>query len=199
MPDYRIALENLELNMGLGIHAEERAAPQRVVVSVWMDCRYAAAPPDDIAAVVDYDFLRAGIRDLVAARHFDLQETLVEAVAADRHLLGADGHADLDRALGDGVGNVRRRLQARAAEAVDRGGTGRVGEAGGERGGAGLVGGFGVGNLGRGRGSLAGGSRGEREMGRGKRAGRALTLPKQMSSTSAASKPARSFTSLRRA
>ncbi|OQW48735.1 MAG: dihydroneopterin aldolase [Proteobacteria bacterium SG_bin6] len=82
MPDYRIALENLELNMGLGIHAEERAAPQRVVVSVWMDCRYAAPPPDDIAAVVDYDFLRAGIRDLVAARHFDLQETLVEAVAA---------------------------------------------------------------------------------------------------------------------
>lgn len=82
MPDYRIALEGLELVMGLGIHAEERAAPQRVVLSVWMDCRYAAPPPDRIDAVVDYDFLRAGIQALVADRHFDLQETLVDAVAA---------------------------------------------------------------------------------------------------------------------
>ncbi|OQW42752.1 MAG: dihydroneopterin aldolase [Proteobacteria bacterium SG_bin5] len=82
MPDYRIALEGLELRMGLGIHAEERAAPQRVVLSVWLDCHYDQPPPDDIAAVVDYDFLRAGIIALVAARHFDLQETLVEAVAA---------------------------------------------------------------------------------------------------------------------
>lgn len=68
--------------MGLGIHAEERAAPQRVVLSVWMDCRYTAPPPDRIDAVVDYDFLRTGIRKLAADRHFDLQETLVEAVAA---------------------------------------------------------------------------------------------------------------------
>ena len=36
--------------MGLGIHAEERAAPQRVVLSVWMDCRYTTPPPDRIDA-----------------------------------------------------------------------------------------------------------------------------------------------------
>ncbi|MBO9712600.1 dihydroneopterin aldolase [Sphingomonas sp.] len=79
---YTIRLEGLELAMGLGIHPHERAAPQRVHLHVEMDCRYAAAPEDRIEAVVDYDFLRAGIRRLVESRHFELQETLCDEVAA---------------------------------------------------------------------------------------------------------------------
>jgi len=79
---YTIRLEDLEVTMGLGIHAHERAAPQRVVVSVEMECAYPAAPEDRIDAVVDYDFLREGIRALAAERHFELQETLCERVAA---------------------------------------------------------------------------------------------------------------------
>ena len=76
-------LEGLELIMGLGIHAEELAAPQRVVVTVRMEVDYPAAPSEDrIEAVLDYDFLRDGIRGLVADRHFHLQETLCEAIAA---------------------------------------------------------------------------------------------------------------------
>jgi len=76
-------LEGLELVMGLGIHAEEIAAPQRVVVSVRMEVDYPAPPDEDrIEAVLDYDFLRDGIRALVSERHFNLQETLCEAIAA---------------------------------------------------------------------------------------------------------------------
>jgi len=76
-------LEGLELVMGLGIHAEELAAPQRVVVSVRMEVDYPAPPSEDrIDEVLDYDFVRDGIRALVAGRHFHLQETLCEAVAA---------------------------------------------------------------------------------------------------------------------
>ncbi|MES2444526.1 MAG: dihydroneopterin aldolase [Pseudomonadota bacterium] len=82
MADYTIHLEGLEVVMGLGIHAHERAAPQRVVISVSMDCRYSAPPEDRIDAVVDYDFLREGIIRLVESRHFALQETLCEHVAA---------------------------------------------------------------------------------------------------------------------
>ena len=82
MPDYRILLEGLEVTMGLGIHASERAAPQRVVLNVAMDCSYAGLPEDRIDAVVDYDFLREGIIRLARSRHFELQETLCEAVAA---------------------------------------------------------------------------------------------------------------------
>ncbi|MEO5494871.1 MAG: dihydroneopterin aldolase [Sphingomonas sp.] len=79
---YTIRLDQLEVSMGLGIHAHERAAPQRVVLSVEMDCAYPAVPEDRIDAVVDYDFLREGIRALSASRHFELQERLCDEVAA---------------------------------------------------------------------------------------------------------------------
>ena len=82
MAKYTILLEGLDVPMGLGIHPQERAAPQRVVLSVAMTCRYDAAPEDRIEAVIDYDFLREGIRTLAASRHFELQETLCDAVAA---------------------------------------------------------------------------------------------------------------------
>ena len=81
MVEYTILLEGLEVVMGLGIHPEERAAPQRVIVSVEMTCAYTAPPEDRIDAVVDYDFLRSGIAQLAGARHFELQESLCEEVA----------------------------------------------------------------------------------------------------------------------
>jgi dihydroneopterin aldolase len=75
-------LDGLELTMGLGIHPDERAAPQRVIVSVRMQVAYPTPPADDrIDQVLDYDFVRSGIQALVADRHFDLQETLCEAIA----------------------------------------------------------------------------------------------------------------------
>ena len=82
MAEYTIHLEGLEVVMGLGIHDHERAAPQRVTIDVSMDCRYGTTPEDRIGAVVDYDFLREGIVRLAASRHFELQETLCEEVAA---------------------------------------------------------------------------------------------------------------------
>ena len=82
MADYTVLLEGLEVVMGLGIHPEERTAPQRVVLDVAMACTYPHPPADRIDAVVDYDFLREGILRLARSRHFELQETLCEAVAA---------------------------------------------------------------------------------------------------------------------
>ncbi|MDO7841216.1 dihydroneopterin aldolase [Sphingomonas immobilis] len=76
-------LEGLEVVMGLGIHPQELAAHQRVIVSVRMDIDYPASPSEDrIEEVLDYDFVREGIRALAAKRHFALQETLCEAIAA---------------------------------------------------------------------------------------------------------------------
>ncbi len=82
MADYEIRLEGLELQMGLGIHPEERAATQRVLVDVTMACTYPQAPEDRIDAVVDYDFLRTEIRRVATSRHFALQEVLCDAIAA---------------------------------------------------------------------------------------------------------------------
>lgn len=88
MAEYTILLEGLEVAIGLGIHDHERAAPQRVSLSVWLTCAYAAPPTDRIDAVVDYDFLRSGILALGQGRHIELQETLCDEVA--RLALSAD-------------------------------------------------------------------------------------------------------------
>lgn len=83
MAEFTTILESLSVPMRIGIHAEEREGPQPVVLSVWLHVDYGAAVlTDSIDAVVDYDFLRREILALAASRHFDLQETLVEQVAA---------------------------------------------------------------------------------------------------------------------
>lgn len=75
-------LDGLELVMRLGIHPDEVARPQRVLVSVALYVDYGEAPPgDDIAMAVDYDYVRLGVTAL-ADRHFRLQEALCEAIAA---------------------------------------------------------------------------------------------------------------------
>lgn len=79
---YTIRLDALEVRMGLGIHAEELAGPQRVLVSVAMTCAYPAPPEDRIDAVVDYDRLREGIHAIAAGGHIMLQEVLCERIAA---------------------------------------------------------------------------------------------------------------------
>lgn len=82
MAEFTTILDDLDVAMRLGIHPGE-FVPQRVRLSVWMTVRYDRAVDDDrIESVLDYDFVRTGILALVADRHFALQETLVEAVAA---------------------------------------------------------------------------------------------------------------------
>lgn len=76
----RIFLRRYAVDCSIGIHEFERAARQRVLVSV--DLFVAGAPADDaIAAVLDYDFLRDAIAGLAASRHFNLQETLAAEIA----------------------------------------------------------------------------------------------------------------------
>lgn len=81
-----------------------------------------------------------GVDDLV-------DEGAGEAVAASGHVLGADGHTDLDGAGLNLGSNVLDSLEAGGAEAVDAAGGGGGGEASGKAGGADVVGGFGVGDL----------------------------------------------------
>jgi len=82
MAEFTTILDGLEVAMRLGIHPHE-AAPQRVRLSVWMTVAYDRPPSADrIEEVLDYDFVRDGIRAMAAGEGFALQETLVEAVAA---------------------------------------------------------------------------------------------------------------------
>ena len=79
---YALILDGLSLTMGLGVHAHEQA-PQRVLVDVRLDCVYPSTPSEDrIAEALDYDAIHRGISALAASRHFNLQETLCEEIAA---------------------------------------------------------------------------------------------------------------------
>lgn len=77
----RIFLRRYAVRCAIGVHASERDEPQRVLVDVdlYLD-PHGHDPQEDIARVLDYDFLHEGIRALTAGRHFNLQETLCEEI-----------------------------------------------------------------------------------------------------------------------
>lgn len=79
--DRRIFIRDLRLLVSIGIYDFELAKPQAVVVNVDLFL----APPerateDNIANVLNYDVIHDGIIGLATSRHFNLQETLVDAI-----------------------------------------------------------------------------------------------------------------------
>nr|WP_238934782.1 dihydroneopterin aldolase [Maricaulis parjimensis] len=68
-------LEGVKLDVEIGIHDYERGVKQRVLVDVVTVVSKAWCGTDDIATVVDYDYILHGIKSL-EEKQFDLQETL---------------------------------------------------------------------------------------------------------------------------
>lgn len=76
----RTRVEGLVLLCRIGIHPQERLAPQRVRI----DVELAAAEdrvPDDIDAVICYERLVERIRQIAQADHINLVETLAARIA----------------------------------------------------------------------------------------------------------------------
>jgi 7,8-dihydroneopterin aldolase/epimerase/oxygenase len=78
-PFYLLRISGVETQASIGVHEFERASRQRLVVSVALLLDL-PQQGDQISKVQDYDFVRQGILALVAERHFNLQETLCEAI-----------------------------------------------------------------------------------------------------------------------
>jgi len=78
----RIFLRNLTLSTSIGIHKAELEARQRLFINVELFLTPQADAGDDIGQVLDYDKVRRGIVKLTEARHYNLQETLVEEIVA---------------------------------------------------------------------------------------------------------------------
>ena len=79
--DRRIFFRDLRLPVSIGIHDFEKKGPQTVVVNVDLMLEPAGkAHNDRIANVLNYDTVHDGIVALAKSRHFNLQETLVEAI-----------------------------------------------------------------------------------------------------------------------
>jgi dihydroneopterin aldolase len=77
----RILLEALEVQADIGFHDFEVGAPQRLLVTVEIWLEDTSAPgEDDPSRAWNYDFLRAEVEELAAARRYNLQETLAHAI-----------------------------------------------------------------------------------------------------------------------
>ena len=77
----RLFFRDFRLSVSIGIHDFERKAPQTVVLNVDLVLAPADKPHGDrIANVLNYDTVHDAIVALAGSRHFNLQETLVDAI-----------------------------------------------------------------------------------------------------------------------
>lgn len=78
----RIFLRGLVLDAQIGVYEHEMGRTQRVNVDVDVYLTSPTGPIDDeLANVLDYDFIRHEAHALIENRHIKLQETLAEALA----------------------------------------------------------------------------------------------------------------------
>lgn len=79
----RIFLKDFSIEASIGFHDFEKLAPQRIFISVdlYVPIGFSTSGRDDVADVVDYDFIRTEIARIAQSRHFNLQETLVDEIA----------------------------------------------------------------------------------------------------------------------
>jgi dihydroneopterin aldolase len=78
----RLFLKNFVINMNIGVHDFEKKGEQRVIVNVDLYIPLALNTPsqDDLSEVVDYDFMRQTIADIIADGHIHLQETMCDEI-----------------------------------------------------------------------------------------------------------------------
>jgi dihydroneopterin aldolase len=75
-------LRGLTVQARIGIHDFERTRPQRLIldIDVYVDLAAHTPQADDIAEVVDYDFVRELVRRRIERGHIMLQETLCDDI-----------------------------------------------------------------------------------------------------------------------
>jgi dihydroneopterin aldolase len=80
----RMFLRDHAVQMQIGAYAFEKESTQRVVFNVELFVPYAQSTPhnDQLAEVVDYDYVREVIAAHTRSGHIELQETLCDAIAA---------------------------------------------------------------------------------------------------------------------
>jgi 7,8-dihydroneopterin aldolase/epimerase/oxygenase len=106
---HRTIVRGLVLSSSVGVYDEERLAPQPIRVDLELTVLSPNDPmAEDLAQVVDYAALTGRVRDLVGSRHFDLVETLAEALAAlcleDERVISARVRIEKPNAIADAAG-----------------------------------------------------------------------------------------------
>lgn len=78
----RVFVRDLVLPARIGIYAHERTGPQRVRINLDLEVADGAPAADEIDHVVSYEPLVQAARDILAAGHIALLETLAEQLAS---------------------------------------------------------------------------------------------------------------------
>ncbi|WP_295556121.1 dihydroneopterin aldolase [uncultured Hyphomicrobium sp.] len=91
MRETTLFLEGFEVLVDIGVHPHEQGKPQRLLINVELQVDRPLKPGDSIGSVVDYDYLRPGIKNIVAERRFNTQEALCAEIL--ELALGAEGVA----------------------------------------------------------------------------------------------------------
>lgn len=80
----RLFLRNYTVDAHIGVHDFEKGQTQRLLINVELFVPLADSTPkaDELAEVVDYDFIRHTVRQRLARGHIELQETLVDELLA---------------------------------------------------------------------------------------------------------------------
>ncbi len=78
----RVFLRDMVLPARIGVYAHEERGTQRIRVNVDLLVEEGQIGGDDLAQVVDYERVAIAVREIVAAGHVKLAETLAERIAA---------------------------------------------------------------------------------------------------------------------
>ena len=76
----RLFLRNYEVMINIGVHDFEKKGEQRVLINVelYIPLDMSSPKADQLAEVVDYDFMRETVAQRIAKGHIHLQETLCD-------------------------------------------------------------------------------------------------------------------------
>jgi dihydroneopterin aldolase len=80
-PTRRLFIRDLTLLAQIGVWREEHGRRQRVRISIEMAVEETPNPDDRLDSVVNYDRIVRAVREVVAAGHVRLIETLAERIA----------------------------------------------------------------------------------------------------------------------
>lgn len=81
----RLFLRDWAVDANIGVYSAERQGTQQLVLNLDVYVALASTTPqkDDLAEVFDYDTVRGIVQERIARGHINLQETLVDDVAAE--------------------------------------------------------------------------------------------------------------------
>ena len=77
-----VFLRDMVLQASIGWYAHEHGGTQRVRINVDLGVAEDADASDDLKRVVSYETVAISVREIVAATHYKLVETLAERIAA---------------------------------------------------------------------------------------------------------------------